>query len=106
MHCREKIYTVSKLTDFTNFTGNKSHFSVMLSLEVFEGTLTLSLPASTIPTVELKIEGVNHWQPLQTYVIIENHFVMKGTAIRFRGMVQDCNNAMQQLHYQVNLQSS
>ncbi|OEL30159.1 Protein GAMETE EXPRESSED 2 [Dichanthelium oligosanthes] len=86
--------------DLRNFPGNKSHFSVMLSLEVFEGTLTLSLPASTIPTVELKIEGVNHWQPLQTYVIIENHFVMKGTAIRFRGMVQDCNNAMQQLHYQ------
>ena len=78
----------------------------MLSLEVCEGTLTLRLPASIIPSVEVKTEGVSHWQPIQTYVNIDNHFVLKVAAVRFRGMVQDCNNAMQQLHYQVNLQSS
>ncbi|CAN6204506.1 unnamed protein product [Urochloa humidicola] len=86
--------------DLRNFPGNKSLFSLVLSLKVCEGTLTLSLPSSTIPIVEVKTEGVDQWQPLQTYVNIENHFVLKGTAIRFRGMVQDCNNAMQQLHYQ------
>nr|XP_034581124.1 protein GAMETE EXPRESSED 2 isoform X2 [Setaria viridis] len=86
--------------DIRNFPGNKSHFSLVFSLELCEGTLTLSLPASTIRTVELKTGGVNQWQPLQTYVNIDNHFVLKGTAIRFRGTVQDCNNAMQQLHYQ------
>ncbi|CAL5081535.1 unnamed protein product [Urochloa decumbens] len=86
--------------DLHNFPGNKSLFSVVLSLEVCEGTLSLSLPSSMIPAVEVKTEGVNQWQPLQTYVNIENHFVLKGTAIRFRGMVQECNNVMQQLHYQ------
>ncbi|KAG2643553.1 hypothetical protein PVAP13_2KG342700 [Panicum virgatum] len=86
--------------DLRSFPGNKSHFSLVLSLEVCEGTLTLRLPASTIPSVEVKTEGVSHWQPIQTYVNIENHFVLKETAVRFRGMVQDCNNAMEQLHYQ------
>ncbi|RLN34564.1 hypothetical protein C2845_PM03G35060 [Panicum miliaceum] len=86
--------------DLRSFPGNKSLFSLVLSLEVCEGTLTLRLPASTIPSVEVKTDGVSHWQPIQTYVNIENHFVLKGTAVRFRGMVQDCNNAMQQLHYQ------
>jgi hypothetical protein len=98
---KKRSYVVSKLIDFTNFAGNKSHFSLVFSLEVCEGTLTLSLPAITIPTVEMKTGGVNQWQPLQTYVNIDNHFVLKGTAVRFRGTVQDCNNAMQQLHYQV-----
>ncbi|CAL5074239.1 unnamed protein product [Urochloa decumbens] len=86
--------------DLHNFPGNKSLFSVVLSLEVCEGTLSLNLPSSMIPAVEVKTESVNQWQPLQTYVKIENHFVLKGTALRFRGMVQECNNVMQQLHYQ------
>ncbi|KAF8657752.1 hypothetical protein HU200_059912 [Digitaria exilis] len=86
--------------DLQNFPGNKSHFSLVLSLEVCEGTLTLSLPASIIPTVEVKTEGFNYWRPIQTYVNIANHFVLEGTAIRFRGTVQDCNDAMQQLYYQ------
>ncbi|PAN12526.1 hypothetical protein PAHAL_2G270300 [Panicum hallii] len=86
--------------DLRSFPGNKSIFSLVLSLEVCEGTLTLRLPSSTIPSVEVKTEGVSYWQPIQTYVNIENHFVLKGTAVRFRGMVQECNNAMQQLHYQ------
>nr|CAB3457099.1 unnamed protein product [Digitaria exilis] len=92
--------------DLQNFPGNKSHFSLVLSLEVCEGTLTLSLPASIIPTVEVKTEGFNYWRPIQTYVNIANHFVLEGTAIRFRGTVQDCNDAMQQLYYQEHVVSS
>ncbi|XP_066379640.1 protein GAMETE EXPRESSED 2-like isoform X2 [Miscanthus floridulus] len=85
--------------DLHNFPGNKSSFFLVLSLEVLEGTLTTTLPSSAIATASMKTEGVNGWQTLQTYVTIANHFVLKGTAIRFRGSVQDCNNAMQQLHY-------
>ncbi|XP_062193705.1 protein GAMETE EXPRESSED 2 isoform X2 [Phragmites australis] len=85
--------------DLRSFPGNKSHLLLVLSLEVFEGTLTTTLPAGTIPTTELKTERINHWQPLEDYVIISNHFVLRGTAIRFRGNVQDCNNAMQHLFY-------
>jgi hypothetical protein len=78
----------------------------VLLLEVLEGTLTTTLPSSAIATASIKTEGVNGWQTLQMYVTIANHFVLKGTAIRFRGSVQDCNNALQQLHYQVNPESS
>jgi hypothetical protein len=83
------------------FIGNKSDFLLELSLEVFEGTLTMRLPAGIVPTVERKTEGVNYWLPPQDYVIIANHFVLRGTGIRFLGSVQDCNNAMQHLFYNV-----
>lgn len=82
-------------------TGNKSLFIVMLSMEVNEGTLSTTLPVNLVSTSELKIQGGNQWQPLQTFVTISNHFVLKGKGIRFRGTISDCNSAIQQLYYQV-----
>jgi hypothetical protein len=78
----------------------------VLSLEVLEGTLATTLPSSAIAAASMKTEGIDGWQSLQTYVTIANHFVLKGTAIRFHGSVQGCNNAMQQLHYKVNPETS
>ncbi|KAL5201804.1 hypothetical protein ABZP36_036158 [Zizania latifolia] len=86
--------------DYQNFSGNKSHLLLVLSLEVLEGALVITLPASILATAELKFEGNNHWQPLQAYVVISHHFILRGAGIRFRGSVVDCNNAMQQLFYQ------
>ncbi|KAG0543770.1 hypothetical protein BDA96_02G217700 [Sorghum bicolor] len=85
--------------DLHNFPENKSSFFLVLSLEVLEGTLATTLPSSAIAAASMKTEGIDGWQSLQTYVTIANHFVLKGTAIRFHGSVQGCNNAMQQLHY-------
>ncbi|WVZ65019.1 hypothetical protein U9M48_014452 [Paspalum notatum var. saurae] len=86
--------------DLGSFPGNKSYFCLVLSLEVLEGTLTVTLPSSiAIATVAMKPEGVSHWKKAQDYVTIANHFILKGTAIRFHGNVQDCNHAMQQLRY-------
>ncbi|RRT46389.1 hypothetical protein B296_00054487 [Ensete ventricosum] len=87
-------------SDIFNFVGNKSHFRVMLSMEVNDGTISTTLPVSLVSTAELKIEGSNQWQPLQTYVTISNHFVLKGKGIRFHGSIGDCNNAIQWLFYQ------
>lgn len=81
-------------------TGNKSLFIVMLSMEVNEGTLSTTLPVNLISSSELKIQGSNQWQPLQTFVTISNNFVLKGKGIRFRGTISDCNSAIQQLYYQ------
>ncbi|KAM0843656.1 hypothetical protein ACQ4PT_057575 [Festuca glaucescens] len=79
---------------------NKSHLLLVLSLEVLEGTLVMTLPAGIVATAELKADGNNHWQSLQAYVAIAHHFVLRGTGIRFHGNVSDCNNAMQRLFYQ------
>ncbi|URE40954.1 Filamin/ABP280 repeat [Musa troglodytarum] len=87
-------------SDIFNFVGNKSHFLVMLSMEVNDGTISTTLPVSLVNTAELKIEGSNQWQPLQTFVTISNHFVLKGKGIRFHGSIGDCNNAIQRLFYQ------
>uniref|UniRef100_A0ACD5Y567 Uncharacterized protein n=1 Tax=Avena sativa TaxID=4498 RepID=A0ACD5Y567_AVESA len=86
--------------DLRRYPGNKSYFELVLSLEVLEGNLVMTLPSGTVPTAELKTDGNNHWQSLQSYVAIAHHFVVRGTGIRFRGNVSDCNNAMQRLFYQ------
>ncbi|PNT64619.1 hypothetical protein BRADI_4g30665v3 [Brachypodium distachyon] len=86
--------------DLRHYPGNKSHLLLELSLEVFEGTLVMTLPAGIVATAELMTDGNNHWQSLQTYVAIAHHFVLRGTGIRFRGDVLDCNNVMQRLFYQ------
>ncbi|KAK3133375.1 hypothetical protein QOZ80_6AG0535730 [Eleusine coracana subsp. coracana] len=85
--------------DLCNYPGDKSEFLLELSLEVFEGTLMMTLPAGIIPTVELKTEDDNCWQPLENYVAIANHFDLTASGIKFLGTVQDCNNAMQNLFY-------
>ncbi|XP_042378845.1 protein GAMETE EXPRESSED 2-like isoform X2 [Zingiber officinale] len=103
-HLFEKQRDVFELvivdSDIFNFSGNKSLFIVMISMEVNEGTLSTTLPVNLISSSELKIQGSNQWQPLQTFVTISNHFVLKGKGLRFRGTISDCNSAIQQLHYQ------
>ncbi|KAL5677536.1 hypothetical protein ACJX0J_013667, partial [Zea mays] len=85
--------------DIYNFPGKKSSFFLVLSLEVLEGTLTVTLPSSVIAAASMKTEAGSCWQPVQTYVTIANRFIVRGTAIRFRGSVRDCNRAMRQLRY-------
>ncbi|KAJ4826072.1 hypothetical protein Tsubulata_041704 [Turnera subulata] len=85
--------------DVLNFPGGESQFIVTFSVEVDDGFLTTSLPAELISTTELKLMNSYRWQPLQTYVSISKHFVVKANGIRFRGTLNDCNSVMQQLSY-------
>ncbi|KAL6990004.1 glutathione exchanger, partial [Sarracenia purpurea var. burkii] len=85
--------------DLLNFPGNGSHFLVMFSVEVNYGFLSTNLPAELISTTELKLKNSYQWQPLQTFVTISKHFMVKAKGIRFRGTVNDCNSIMQQLLY-------
>lgn len=73
----------------------------MFSMEVSSGSLVVSLPAELINTTELKLKNSYRWQPLQTFVTISKHFMVKAKGIRFQGTVNDCNHVMQQLIYQV-----
>lgn len=66
----------------------------------------MTLPASPVARAELKTDGSNQWQSLQTYVAIAHHLVLRGTGIRLRVDVADCNSAMHRLFYQVNTPSS
>uniref|UniRef100_A0A0E0M1E3 GEX2 N-terminal Ig-like domain-containing protein n=1 Tax=Oryza punctata TaxID=4537 RepID=A0A0E0M1E3_ORYPU len=84
--------------DLQSFPWNKSHLHLVLSLEVYEGALVVTLPAGIVATAEVKIEGNNCWQPLQTSSA--DRIVLRAAGIRFRGSVPDCNNAMQRLFYQ------
>ncbi|BAT80285.1 hypothetical protein VIGAN_02328300 [Vigna angularis var. angularis] len=68
-------------------------------MEVNDGWLVTNLPVHLINTTELK-HGINYqWQPLQTYVTISEHFMVKAHGIRFQATVNDCNSVMQQLFY-------
>ncbi|XP_020585534.1 protein GAMETE EXPRESSED 2-like isoform X5 [Phalaenopsis equestris] len=87
-------------SDIFHYTGNKSHLVVMFSVEVNDGLLSTTLPVHLIKTSELKIKSSNQWQPLQTFVTIDNQFVIKGRGVRFQGTIRDCNNAMQRLFFQ------
>ncbi|VAI32663.1 unnamed protein product [Triticum turgidum subsp. durum] len=86
--------------DLRWYPGNRSHLLLVLSFEVFEGTLMMTLPASLVGRAELKTGGSNQWQSLQTYVAIAHHLVLRGTGIRLRLDVADCNSAMHRLFYQ------
>ncbi|KAE8807088.1 protein GAMETE EXPRESSED 2 [Hordeum vulgare] len=86
--------------DLRWYPGNRSDLLLVLSLEVFEGTLMMTLPASLVARAELKTHGSNQWQPLQTYVAIAHHLVLRGIGIRLRMDVADCNSAMHRLFYQ------
>ncbi|CAK9170054.1 unnamed protein product [Ilex paraguariensis] len=85
--------------DLLNFPGNESQFLVMFSVEVNSGILSINLPAKLVSTTELKLKSSYQWQPLQTFVTISKHFMVKAKGIRFRGTINDCNDAMQQLSY-------
>ncbi|KAF9605446.1 hypothetical protein IFM89_017465, partial [Coptis chinensis] len=86
--------------DFSSYQGNKSYFMISLSMEVSDGTLVTSLLDYQINTTEVKLENSYQWQPLQTYVTLSRHFLVKAKGIRFPGTIKDCNEAMEQLLYQ------
>ncbi|XP_031479988.1 protein GAMETE EXPRESSED 2 [Nymphaea colorata] len=77
-----------------------NQFILALSMEVSSGVLIARLHVSVIDTVELKLKGSNHWQPLDFFVIIKDHVVIEGKGIRFRGKIEECNNALQHVLYQ------
>ena len=79
----------------------ESHFIVTFSVEVDDGFLITSLSAELINTTELKLMNSYQWKPLQTYVAISKHFMVKANGIRFRGTINDCNLVLQQLSYHV-----
>lgn len=72
-------------------------------MEVNDGFLVTSLPAELITTTELKLKNSYQWLPLQTYVSISKHFMVKAKGVRFHGTVNNCNSVMQQLFYHVSL---
>ncbi|KAK9161608.1 hypothetical protein Syun_007949 [Stephania yunnanensis] len=86
--------------DILSFPGDKSFFTIFLSMEVDDGILTTSLPSDLLNTTELKLKNSNQWQPLQTFVTISKRFLVKGKGVRFRGTVKECNEALQNLLYQ------
>ncbi|CAO2817709.1 unnamed protein product [Amaranthus hypochondriacus] len=85
--------------DLLHFAGNKSDFLVILSIEVSSGILEATLPVELINTTELKIINSNQWQPLQTFVSISHHIVIKARGLRFQATIDDCNNIVTQLKY-------
>ncbi|XP_027338299.1 protein GAMETE EXPRESSED 2 [Abrus precatorius] len=85
--------------DLFTFPGGQAHFLVTFSMEVNDGVLVTNLPVHLINTTELKHMNNYQWQPLQTYVTISKHFMVKAIGIRFQGTVNDCNTVMQQLFY-------
>lgn len=70
-------------------------------MEVNDGLLITNLPAELINSTELKLKASYQWQPLQTYVTISKHFMVKARGVRFRGTINDCNSIMGQIFYQV-----
>uniref|UniRef100_A0A3Q7EFT7 Uncharacterized protein n=1 Tax=Solanum lycopersicum TaxID=4081 RepID=A0A3Q7EFT7_SOLLC len=87
--------------DLLHYPGNVSRFLVMFSMEVSSGFLSTKLPANLISTTELKSKTSYQWQPLQTFVTISEHFMVKAKGIRFRGTLEDCNSVLEQLLYHV-----
>ena len=102
-HNKQIIHEISSpdilLVD--SISGNDSHFLVMFCVEVNSGFLSTKLPAELIHTTELKLRNSYQWQPLQTFVTISKHFMVKAKGIRFWGTIDDCNSIMQQLLYHV-----
>ncbi|KAE9598912.1 hypothetical protein Lalb_Chr15g0086041 [Lupinus albus] len=80
-----------------HMSGGEGNFLMTFSMEVNDGLLVTNLPSHLINTTELKHKNSYQWQPLQTYVTISKHFMVKAIGIRFQGTVNDCNDVMQQL---------
>ncbi|XP_024922274.2 protein GAMETE EXPRESSED 2 isoform X2 [Ziziphus jujuba] len=86
--------------DLRGFPASESLFMVTFSVEVNDGFLVTNLPSELINTTELKMKNSYQWQPLQTYVAISKHFMVKANGVRFRGTISDCNSVMKQLSYE------
>lgn len=74
---------------------------MVLSMEVSNGVLATSLPSELVASTEVKMKSSYQWQPLQTFVTISKHFMVRAKGIRFRGAIEECNNILQQLSYHV-----
>ncbi|KAL3812927.1 hypothetical protein ACJIZ3_014195 [Penstemon smallii] len=85
--------------DLLHFPGNRSRFLIMFSMEVSSGFLSTKLPSELIDSTELKLKTSYQWQPLQTFVSISKHFLVKAKGIRFRGTIDECNSIMEQVLY-------
>ncbi|KAM1923418.1 hypothetical protein ACFX15_021336 [Malus domestica] len=85
--------------DLLAFPGNESLFTVTFSVEVNDGYLATSLPTELISTTELKLKNSYQWLPLQTYVSISKHFMVRAKGVRFHGTFNDCNAVMRQIFY-------
>ncbi|XP_019107950.2 protein GAMETE EXPRESSED 2 isoform X1 [Beta vulgaris subsp. vulgaris] len=85
--------------DLLHFPGNKSSFLIIFSMEVTSGILEAILPVELVNTTELKLKNSYQWQPLQTFVTISDHLVVKARGLRFQATVDDCNNILKQLIY-------
>ncbi|KAJ6991351.1 hypothetical protein NC653_019521 [Populus alba x Populus x berolinensis] len=85
--------------DLLGYPGNESGFIVTFSVEVDKGFLVTSLAAELLKTTELKVMSSYQWQPIQTYVSISRHFMVRANGVRFRGALNECNSVMQQLSY-------
>ncbi|KAJ6741152.1 JITTERBUG ISOFORM N [Salix purpurea] len=85
--------------DLLGYPGNESGFIVTFSVEVDKGFLVTRLAAELLKTTELKVMSSYQWQPIQTYVSISRHFMVKANGVRFRGPINECNSVMQQLSY-------
>ncbi|KAF9679120.1 hypothetical protein SADUNF_Sadunf07G0107000 [Salix dunnii] len=85
--------------DLLGYPGNESGFIVTFSVEVDKGFLVTRLAAELLKTTELKVMSSYQWQPIQTYVSISRHFMVKANGVRFRGPLNECNSVMQQLSY-------
>ncbi|KAH9616328.1 hypothetical protein KSS87_021188 [Heliosperma pusillum] len=96
---RNKIELLIGDPDALYYRGDKSQFLVILSVEVTSGTLEAVLPAELINSTELKLKDSHQWQPLQNFVTISKHFVIKARGLRFQASIDDCNNVVKQLKY-------
>ncbi|KAH8502369.1 hypothetical protein H0E87_013897 [Populus deltoides] len=85
--------------DLLGYPGNESGFIVTFSVEVDKGFLVTCLAAELLKTTELKVMSSYQWQPIQTYVSISRHFMVRANGVRFRGPLNECNSVMQQLSY-------
>ncbi|KAL1548471.1 protein GAMETE EXPRESSED 2 [Salvia divinorum] len=85
--------------DLQNFPGSHSRFLIVLTMEVNDGFLSTSLPAELVASTELKMKRSYQWQPLQTFVTISKHFMVRAKGIRFRGAIEECNSILQKLSY-------
>ncbi|KAJ6733857.1 JITTERBUG ISOFORM N [Salix koriyanagi] len=90
---------VIKVPKFITLKSNESGFIVTFSVEVDKGFLVTRLAAELLKTTELKVMSSYQWQPIQTYVSISRHFMVKANGVRFRGPINECNSVMQQLSY-------
>ncbi|XP_021770837.1 protein GAMETE EXPRESSED 2-like [Chenopodium quinoa] len=96
---RNKLEFLIGDPDVLHFPGNKSNFMVIFSMEVTSGILEAILPVQLINTTELKLKDSYQWQPLQTFVTISDHLVVKAKGLRFLATVDDCNNIVRLLKY-------